>query len=301
MSQPAPVPSATPTGKCGFVVLAGRPNAGKSTLLNTLVGTKVAITSPKPQTTRYLIRGVMHRPEGQAVLVDTPGVFMKVSNKLTERVNQRLNEALEGIDLVVHVADPTRAAGPEEKAVEHLILKVPKPRILAINKMDLGNKPFLEECRALAPRYDAVVEVSAWDGKGVPRLRDEIFKRLPTGPLFYDKFQVTDMSNEQWMSELIREKVFLQMGDELPYNCSVEIEEVADRPRHDKKAPATVYIKANIVTSTERYRPMLLGEGGRRIRAIGQAARKELEVAMNKKVFLELFVKVDERWMERFE
>ena len=301
MSQPAPIPSATPTGKCGFVVLAGRPNAGKSTLLNALVGTKVAITSPKPQTTRYLIRGVMHRPEAQAVLVDTPGLFMKVSNRLTERVNQRLNEALEGIDLVVHVADPTRSAGPEEKAVERLIIKVPKPRILAINKMDLRDKPYLEDYRALAPAYDVVVEISAWDGTGVPRLRDEIFKRLPTGPLFYDKFQVTDMSNEQWMSELIREKVFLQTGDELPYNCSVEIEEVVDRPRRDTSAPATVYIRANIVTSAERYRPMLLGEGGRRIRSIGQAARKELEVAMNKKVFLELFVKVDERWMDRFE
>lgn len=301
MSQPAPVPSVTPTGKCGFVALAGRPNAGKSTLLNALVGTKVAITSPRPQTTRYLIRGVIHRPQGQAVLVDTPGLFMKVSNKLTERVNQRLNEALEGIDMVVHVADPTRAAGPEERAVEQLILKVPKPRILAINKMDLANKPYLEDCRALAPRYDVVVEVSAWSGKGVPQLADEIFKRLPTGPLFYEKFQVTDMTNEQWMSELIREKVFLQTGEELPYHCAVEIEEVADRPRRDKRAPATVYIKANIITSAERYRPMLVGEGGRRIRAIGQAARKELEVAMNKKVFLDLFVKVDDRWMERFE
>ncbi len=301
MSQPAPIPSATPTGKCGFVVLAGRPNAGKSTLLNALVGTKVAITSPKPQTTRYLIRGVMHRPEGQAVLVDTPGLFMKVSNRLTERVNQRLNEALEGIDLVIHVADPTRSAGPEEKAVERLILKVPKPRILAINKMDIANKPYLEDYRALAPAYDAVVEISAWDGKGVPRLKDEIFKRLPTGPLFYEKFQVTDMSNEQWMSELIREKVFLQTGDELPYNCTVEIEEITDRARRDKSTPGTVYIKANIITSADRYRPMLLGEGGRRIRSIGQAARKELEVAMNKKVFLELVVRVDERWMDRFE
>ena len=301
MSQPAPVPSATPTGKCGFVVLAGRPNAGKSTLLNALVGTKVAITSPKPQTTRYLIRGVIHRPEGQAVLVDTPGVFMKVSNTLTERVNQRLNEALEGIDLVIHVVDPTRSAGPEEKAVEHLILKVPKPRILAINKMDIPNKPYLEDYRALAPRYDVVVELSAWDGKGVPRLTDEIFKRMPTGPLFYDKFQVTDMSHEQWLSELIREKVFLQMSNELPYNCTVEIEQVTDRPRRDTTTPGTIYIKANIVTSNERYRPMLLGEGGRRIRSVGQAARKELEVALNKKVFLELFVKVDERWMERFE
>jgi GTP-binding protein Era len=283
------------------VALAGRPNAGKSTLLNALVGTKVAITSPKPQTTRHLIHGVIHRTEGQAVLVDTPGVFIKVGNRLTEKVNQKVSEALEGIDLVVHVADPTRASGPEEKAVEQLILKVPRPRILAINKMDLPDKPFLEELRALAPRYDAMVEVSALNNKGVPRLVDEIFARLPTGPLYFEPFQVTDMPNEQWMSELIREKVFLMTGEELPYHCTVEIEQVTDRPRRNRDAPATLYVKANIVTTHERYRPMLLGQGGRRIRAIGQAARKELEVAMNKKVFLELFVKVDERWMERFE
>lgn len=299
--EPSPQAPQPRMGKCGFVALAGRPNAGKSTLLNALVGTKVAITSPKPQTTRYLIHGIVHRREGQAVLVDTPGVFIKVSNKLTERVNQKLNEALEGIDLVVHVADPTRASGPEEKAVEQLILKVPKPKLLAINKMDLADKPFLEECRALAPRYDAVVELSAWTGKGVPALVDEIFKRLPTGPLYFDQYQVTDMPNEQWMSELIREKVFLMMGAELPYHCTVEIEEITDRARHRKNEPATLYVKANIVTTSDRYRPMLLGEGGRRIRSIGQAARKELEVAMNRKVFLELFVKVDARWMERFE
>lgn len=301
MDPTAPAPASPPHKKCGFVVLAGRPNAGKSTLLNALVGTKVAITSPKPQTTRYLIRGVIHRPEGQAVIVDTPGVFMKVSNKLTEKVNQRLNEALEGIDLVVHVADPTRASGPEERAVEQLILRVPKPKILVINKMDLPDKPFVGELRSLAPRYDAVVELSAWTSKGVPGLANEIFQRLPVGPAFYERFQVTDMSNEQWLSELIREKIFLMMGDELPYTCTVEIEEVTDRPRRIKSAPATVYIKANIVTNAERYRPMLLGEGGRRIRAIGSAARKELEVAMNKKVFLELFVKVDKNWMEQFE
>jgi GTP-binding protein Era len=301
MSQPAPPAAREPVGKSGFVVLAGRPNAGKSTLLNALVGTKLAITSPRPQTTRHLIRGVIHRPEGQAVLVDTPGLFMKVSNLLTEKVNQRLGEALEGIDLVVHVADPTRATGPEEKAIEQLILKVPKPRLLAINKMDVADKPFLDDYRALAPRYDACVELSAWTGKGVPGLADEIFKRLPTGPLYYEQFQVTDESNEQWIAEIIREKLLLQTGQELPYQCTVEIEQIADRPRRRPDEPATLYIKANILTNHERYRPMLLGQGGRKIRAIGQAARKELEVAMNKKVFLELFVQVDERWMERFE
>ena len=294
-------PTQQPVGKSGFVVLAGRPNAGKSTLLNALVGTKVAITSPKPQTTRHLIRGVIHRPEGQAVIVDTPGLFIKVSNKLTEKVNQKLSDALEGIDIIVHVADPTRSSGPEERAVEQLLVRAPQPKIMAINKMDLDSKSYLEDVRALAPRYDAVVELSAFNGKGVPLLVTEIFKRLPTGPLFYERFQVSDMSNEQWLAELIREKVFLQMGDELPYTCTVEIEQVTDRPRRDRKSPATVYIKANIVTCDARYRPMLLGQGGRRIRSIGAAARKELEVAMNKTVFLELFVKVDERWMERFE
>lgn len=286
--------------KCGFVVLAGRPNAGKSTLLNALVGTKIAIATPRPQTTRFNVRGAIHRPEGQAILVDTPGLFLKISSKLIETVNQRLASAMEDVDVLLHVVDPTRPTGPEEQSVGQLVKKVAKPKILVINKIDAPARPHIDELRALSADYDVVCEVSALRNKGIPHLIDEIFARLPKGEPFFEKGQVTDMSNDQWIAELIREKIYLQTSQEVPYTCTVEVEKVTDRPGKRAGDPPMLHIKANILTAAERYKPMLIGEGGRRIRAVGAEARRELEVAMNRKVFLELHVVVDKHWMERF-
>jgi len=286
--------------KSGFVALAGRPNAGKSTLLNAMVGTKIAIVSPRPQTTRFNIHGAIHRRDGQAVIVDTPGLFLRAGSRLIDVVNQRLGEAIEGIDLIVHVADPTRPRGPEEKAVERILARVSRPKILAINKSDLPERPFLDECLSIASAYSATLEISALTGKGVPALVDEIFSRLPPGEPIFPEYQVTDQSNEQWIAELIREKVFLHTSQEVPYTTTVEVEQIADRPARRPGSPAVLYVKANIVTLSDRYKPMLIGAGGSRLRQIGETARRELEVAMNRKVFLDLHVKVDKHWMERF-
>jgi GTP-binding protein Era len=286
--------------KSGFVALAGRPNAGKSTLLNAMVGTKIAIVSPRPQTTRFNIHGAIHRRDGQAVLVDTPGLFLRAGSRLVDVVNQRLSEAVEDIDLVVHVVDPTRPTGPEEKAVERIVERVPRAKILVINKADLPDRPFLQEYYSHASAYDAAFEISALTGKGVPALVDEIFSRLPPGEPIFPEYQVTDQSNEQWVAELIREKVFLHTSQEVPYTTTVEVEQIADRPARRPGSPPVLYVKANIVTLSDRYKPMLIGTGGSRLRQIGEAARRELEVAMNRKVFLDLQVKVDKHWMERF-
>jgi GTP-binding protein Era len=302
--------------KSGFAVLVGRTNVGKSTLLNALVGTKIAIVTPKPQTTRDTYHGIVHRPEGQIVFVDTPGIFKTQPSKLVANLHHKVRDALEGIDVVVHVVDPTRAIGPEDQRVSELVAHVPQPKILVLNKLDLPNRPFretwLERAQAATVAeasasdspdrgsrrgYSSVVELSALTGKNVDLLIAAIFRYLPVGPLQYPEGQVTNVSHEFWIAELIREKLYLKTNQEVPYTATVQIEKVEDRK--DKAGKSLVYIKAAILTTDERHQRMLIGQGARKIKDIGSFARKELEVALNKKVFLDLDVLVDDEWMDR--
>ena len=285
------------TLKSGFAVLVGRTNVGKSTLLNALVGTKIAIVTPKPQTTRDPYHGIVTRPEGQVVFVDTPGFFKTTPHKLVSNLHHKVRDALEGIDVVLHVVDPTRAIGSEDQRVIEMVGHVPHPHTLLLNKSDLPACYFRESWLARAPQYASVVELSALTGKNVDRLLNEIFKLLPVGPLHYPAGQVSNVTNEFWIAELIREKLYLKTNQELPYTATVQVELVEDR--QDKAGRPLVYIKAVILTTDDRHQRMLIGEGARKIRDIGSFARKELEVAMNKKVFLDLAVLVDKNWMER--
>ena len=285
------------TLKSGFAVLVGRTNVGKSTLLNALVGTKIAIVTPKPQTTRDTYHGIVTRPEGQVVFVDTPGFFKTTPHKLVSNLHHKVRDALEGIDVVLHVVDPTRAIGSEDQRVIEMVGHVPHPHILVLNKSDLPECYFRESWLERAPQYASVVELSALTGKNVDRLLNEIFKLLPVGPLHYPAGQVSNVTNEFWIAELIREKLYLKTNQELPYTATVQVELVEDR--QDKTGRPLVYIKAVILTTDDRHQRMLIGEGARKIRDIGSFARKELEVAMNKKVFLDLAVLVDKNWMER--
>jgi GTPase len=281
--------------KSGFVILAGRSNVGKSTLLNSLVGTKVAIVTPKPQTTRQNIRGILHDPRGQAVFVDTPGVFDKGRDKLTEALNREIRSALDGSDLIVYVTDPTRAVGPEEHRVWNLIEGAKCPKIMVINKSDLPDreKPFIYEFRRIGEKCDAILEISALNETNLKALRDKIFELLPEGEPYYPEFQFSDMETKKWVEELIREKVFIQMHQEIPYSATVEVEEMERRP--DK----TLYIRANILTLDKRYKKMIIGKNAEKIKEIGQAARRELETAMQSKIYLDLEVEVDEHWIDR--
>lgn len=283
--------------KSGFAVLIGRSNVGKSTLLNALVGTKVAITSPKPQTTRQAIQGIVHDPRGQIVFVDTPGVFEKARDVLTKHLNAAAREALQGVDLVIYVADPTREIGNEEHIVLRLLDGVTAPKILAINKSDLRNRPFIEEYRALAGRFDRVVEVSALHQVNLKPLVDAAIDLLPAGEPFYPEFQFSNIDHRFWLSELIREKLFIQLQQELPYSTAVEIDEVEDRETNEGKKIR--YIKARILTNGAQYKRMIIGAGGRKIKEIGWATRKELEQILDTRVFLELEVEVDPDWMLR--
>lgn len=283
--------------KSGFVVLVGRSNVGKSTLMNALVGTKIAITSPKPQTTRFPIHGIVHDERGQIVFVDTPGIFERVVDTVTKTLNERARESVRDIDVIVYVADPTRAIGNEEHIVLRLIEPIDKPKILAINKIDEKDLPYLEEYRALASRFAATVEISGLRQKNLKQLTDAVFSFLPEGEPVYPEFQASNLEHHLWLAELIREKVFIQMGSEIPYSVGVEIEDIDERKT--KGDGEMLYIKANILTTSTRYKKMLIGSGGHKIKEIGSVARKELEAILNRRVYLELEVVVDEDWPAR--
>ena len=275
--------------------MIGRSNVGKSTLLNALVGSKIAITTPKPQTTRTPIQGIVTQKECQVVFVDTPGVLKGSRNPLSSKIAHAVTSSLRDVDAVLYVVDPTRAIGDEEKAVMQLISEIPKPKVFVINKIDLPEKPFIDFYRDLAHNYDAVVEVSARENKNIKELLRITFDLMPEGEPYYPEHQLTNMPNTLWIAELIREKLFLRLRQEVPYTTHVEVEEV------EKRENGMLYIKAIIFTTDERYQRMIIGKGARGVREIGQSTRKELETVMDTPVFLDLHVDVDPHWMDRIE
>jgi len=281
--------------KTGFVALVGRSNVGKSTLLNALVGTKVAIVSPKPQTTRHAIRGIVNDPRGQIVFVDTPGVFDRTRDPLTEALNREVRGSIEGIDAIVYVVDPTRAVGPEEHRIMNLVQAAKVPTVLAVNKSDLPERerPFVYEFERLADKFRAVVAISALRTRNLKPLLDTIFELLPEGEPYYPEFQLTDIETKHWIEELIREKVFIQMHDEIPYSTTVVVDQL------EKREDGMVSITARILTSDERHKKMLIGARGAQVKQMGASARRELETALQAKVYLDLTVEVDEHWVSR--
>lgn len=275
--------------------MIGRSNVGKSTLMNSIVGSKIAITTPKPQTTRLPIQGIITRPEGQMVFVDTPGVLRGAKDALSKRLAQSVGASLQDVDAVAYVVDPTREIGQEEREVMRMIESLDKPKVLVINKIDLREKPYLDFYRDLSENYTATVEVSALRGTHIDKLVETLFSLLPEGEFYYPEHQLTDMPNKTWLAELIREKLFLRLRQEVPYSTHVEVAEVEERDN------GTLYIAGTIFTTDDRYKSMIIGKGGRGIREIGQSTRKELEGVMGSKVFLDLTVEVDPHWMMKFE
>ncbi len=284
----------SPQLKSGLITLVGRSNVGKSTLLNTIVGTKIAAVTDKPQTTRSIIHGVLNHARGQAVFVDTPGVFKEHHNPLSSTLVESVHESLHDIDLIVYVADPTKSLGSEERTVLALVRQARVPKILVLNKSDLHKteKEFLDDYLALAPEFDAVFELSALRNRHIQPLVEKVFDLLPEGEPYYPPDQITNIDRNFWIAELIREKIFLALRKEVPYTTTVEVESVEEKPDIN-------VIKARVLTYDKRYKEMIIGKGGRAIKEIGIAARKELEQATNKKVFLELEVETDKHWIDR--
>lgn len=281
--------------KSGFIALIGRSNVGKSTLLNTLVGTKIAATSFRAQMTRNIIQGVMNTPEGQAIFVDTPGIFKDRKNPLTAKLTNKVKETIESdLDLLIYVVDPTREIGDEERATFGMIRHISTPKILVINKSDLPKKErkYQEEYEKMATEFDATFFLSALRNTHVQPLRDKVMEMLPEGEAMYPENQLTNIDNYFWIAEIIREKVFSIFDKEVPYSITVEVEKIEDKPE-------IMIISAKILTDAERYKKIIIGHRGQKIKEIGQIARKELETSINKKIFLELEVEVDKHWIER--
>ena len=279
--------------KSGFVALIGRSNVGKSTLLNTLVGTKVSATSFRAQMTRHIIHGVLNTPEGQAIFVDTPGVFKDRKNPLTAKLTNKVKEALTGVDVLIYVVDPTREIGDEERATYGMIRHLEMPKILVINKSDLPEeeRKHEEEYTNWTEGFSAVLNLSALRGSHIQPLRDKVMSLLPKGEKMYPENQLTNIDHYFWMAEIIREKVYSIFDKEVPYSISVEVDNMEEREDMN-------IITARILTNAERYKKIIIGRNGQKIKEIGKMARRELEQAINKKIYLELEVEVDPHWVE---
>jgi GTPase len=282
--------------KSGIVCIIGRPNVGKSTLLNTILGQKVSITSPKPQTTRFSIQAVYEEDRGQIIFVDTPGIFGKIHDPLSRRINPRAEESLSGVDLVLYLVDHTRERDFEENKVLGIVRKVKAPKIMVINKCDVKSPTHIVQYKFMEQEFDQVVEISALQNKNIPVLIDVIFSYLPERENLVDTTNqvqpALNINSNMFIAEIIREKAFLNLRRELPYRITTVIDDVMERDS------GSMYIKARILALHERYKPMIIGKNGSMIKEISMAARKELETATHKKVYLDLTVEVDPHWME---
>jgi GTP-binding protein Era len=286
--------------RSGFVCLLGRPNAGKSTLLNTLVGAKLAIISPKPQTTRNRIQGILHlpqegrRPGAQVILIDTPGVHLPDSS-LGRKMMVEVRQAMEGCDLILLIVDVTRRLGPEDKSALRMARQSATPVFLLLNKIDLLRDktrllPVIEEYRKLHD-FKEIIPLSAREKNGLDPLLEKVVEVLPPGPPYFSEDQITDQPSRFMAAEIIRERVLLDCQQEVPHATTVVIDQF-------EEGPTLTRVAATIYCEREGQKAILVGQGGQRLKKIGTAARLNIERMLATKVWLELFVKVRPGWRE---
>ena len=278
---------------CGTIAIVGRPNVGKSTLLNHLVGQKLSITSRKPQTTRTRIKGIVSQPETQYVFVDTPGFQTRYGNALNRAMNRSVLSTLQDVDVVLMVIEALRWGAADQLVLDRIPKDV-RP-LLVINKVDQVKPrslllPFLQE-RAKEARFEAVIPLSAHHDKDFDGLMREIQKRLPEAPFMYDADDLTDSSERFLAAEFIREQLFRLLGEELPYATMVQIDQYQQEGRLHR-------IHATIVVDTDNQKAIVIGHQGEKLKAIGTKARKEIETLVQGKVHLELWVKVRGGWAD---
>jgi GTP-binding protein Era len=277
--------------KVGFVNIFGRPNAGKSTLLNALMGEKLAIVSSKVQTTRHRIKGIRTEAEYQIIFSDTPGII-EPKYKLHQRMMQAVKSSLEDADVALLLVAATEDWKESHAVFEALRLKV--PAILVLNKTDAATKEQADACNAFFKEQEYVkeqVRISALQGAGIAELLQTILKYLPEGEPFFAEDELTDLSERFFVAEMIREKIYQFVEDEIPYHTTVMVHEF-------KQKTSLLKIGANIIVQRETQKAIIIGDGGRMIKQIGSEARKDIEAFVGQKVFLELFVKVRPNWRE---
>jgi len=290
--------------RSGYVALVGRPNAGKSTLLNRLVGEKIAAVSNKPQTTRHRIQGVVTRPEGQIVFVDTPGVH-KPGHLLNRRMMSAVHDAIMSVDLIVLMRDASVSTGNGDRFVLDLVKQsgsggegdAVRPAVLVLNKIDK-----IHEKRELLPlmdwyaheyQFQEIIPVSALKGEAVDDMLDSIVKHLPEGEPIFDEDELTDQPLRMIVAEMVREKILSTTGEEIPYVTAVVTE------KWDDSDPEITEIYCAIFVERSSQKSIIIGKGGSRVKDIGTAARMDIERLLGKRVFLKLFVKVVEDWRNR--
>jgi len=287
--------------KSGIVAIIGRANVGKSTLLNNLVGEKVAIVSPIPQTTRNQIRAILNEPRGQVVFLDTPGLHAS-KHALDRAMMAAINNAINGADVVLHLVDTTEHIGEEEAMVIEKLSTVRVPVILGLNKIDRGAMCLDEYIlawenklhRKLSEATERImpVPISALNGTNIAHLVDELFNRLPEGEALYPEDILTDFPKQLTIQDIIREKLLAYLKDELPFSVAVYADEIVDR------SEKLTFIKAMIFVERDSQKGIVLGKGGLNLKKVGEASRKELQNIYGKKVFLELWVKVKKNWKQ---
>ena len=279
--------------KSGFVAVVGRPNAGKSTLVNALVGEKVSIVTPAPQTTRNRILGIVNRPEAQVVLMDTPGIHKPLS-RLNERMMTFVRQALEEREVALLIVDAAERFGKGDEYALRLLKEYAPRTILALNKIDLIKKPLLLpliERYSKLHEFEEIIPISARIGAGLVELMAAVIKLLPEGPRYFPPEIYTDQPERFLAGEIIREKVIRQTRQEMPYVTAVLIEEF-------NEAETMTTIHATIIVEKDSQKPIIIGAGGARLKQIGTEARLELEKLFPPKVFLALYVKVEPHWRD---
>jgi GTPase len=280
--------------RCGTIGMAGRPNTGKSSLLNRLVGEKISIVSARPQTTRHLVRGILTRPDCQYILVDAPGRQTGAKSSLHRRLNRRASEAAREADVALFVVEALRF-GPEDRAV---LEEIPASQriVAAVNKVDLVKEtsaliPFLDRL-SKRREFAAIVPVSAKTGKNIGALLKALGEALPEAPASYPGDQLTDRDERFFAAELLREKIFEEMGQELPYRCEVVVDSFKE------EASGLRRIEATILVERESQKPIVLGAGGERLKRMASAAREDMEKLFGGKVYLGTWVKVRKAWTD---
>lgn len=285
--------------KSGFISIAGRPNVGKSTLLNAILGEKIAITTDKPQTTRNSIRGIYTRlgeqedDDLQMIFIDTPGIH-KPRNKLGDYMTETALGTFKEVDAIIFITDDKLSAGPGDKYILDILKDVPTPKILVINKIDrLDPEKYLQIYQEYDETgiFDRIIGTSAVEGQNIQDVIDAVSEYMEDGPMYFPEDMVTDHPERFIVSEIIREKLLLYLQDEVPHGIAIEIERFKETPKITK-------IGAVIYCEKKSHKGIIIGKEGRKLKGVGKSAREEIEALLGTKVFLELWVKVKENWRD---